>query len=84
MSNTKMLLIPSSKNITIRPYGCPDITDLNATEFIWDILKTKVAHNNFGQSAIDIQNILMQTIRNAISHFIFGWLGFEKDVERSS
>jgi hypothetical protein len=50
--------------------------DLNATELIWDIIKSKVAHKNVGQSATDIQNLLMQVIENisvedqksAISH----------------
>jgi hypothetical protein len=42
------------------PYHC----DLNVIEFTWNIVKTKVAHKNVGQSAADIQNLMMQVIEN--------------------
>jgi hypothetical protein len=60
------------ETIRLPPYHC----DLNAKEFIWNIVKTKVAHKNVGQTAADIQNLMTQVIENinvenwksAISH----------------
>jgi transposase len=48
------------ETIRLPPYNC----DLNAIEFIWNIIRTKVAHKNVGQSAADIQNLITQVIEN--------------------
>jgi hypothetical protein len=49
-----------SETKRLHPYHC----DLNVVAFIWNVIKTKVAHKIVGQSTTDIQNPSSQVIEN--------------------